>query len=211
MGWIRKRRPAPATGIALAALVVALGGVAFAAIPDSSGTIHGCFQKISGSLRVVESASDCKASESPIAWNQQGPPGGTSDVHKIGKITVSGNGSQALFTEGPLTFTGRCQLDNVSGQPAGSDQADILVSTTQDHASFASLGNFTGDLTTTTPDDERQLTRALNTANTPDFGSTWFSATAPGGVALNGVLYMGVNVQGELDKCVFGGHYVISG
>ena len=44
MGWIRKHRPSPATGIALAALIVALGGVAFAAIPDSNGTIHGCFQ-----------------------------------------------------------------------------------------------------------------------------------------------------------------------
>ena len=33
MTWFRKHRPSPATGIALAALVVALGGVAFAAIP----------------------------------------------------------------------------------------------------------------------------------------------------------------------------------
>src|SRR5207253_1659289 len=75
MGWIRKHRPSPATGIALAALIVALGGVAFAAIPDSNGTIHGCFQKNSGGLRVVQSSGDCRDSEQALDWNQQGPKG----------------------------------------------------------------------------------------------------------------------------------------
>ena len=61
-------------GVALAALVVALGGVAFATIPDSSGTFHGCVATGSGNLRVVESAADCRTNERAIAWNQQGPP-----------------------------------------------------------------------------------------------------------------------------------------
>lgn len=72
MDWIRKHRPSPATAIALAALVVALGGAAFAAIPDSSGTIHACYQKNNGDLRVVESSSNCRSNENRLDWNVQG-------------------------------------------------------------------------------------------------------------------------------------------
>jgi hypothetical protein len=56
--------------------VLAMGGVAFAAIPDSNGVIHGCFKKAGGNLRVVDSASNCdKQSESSIDWNSTGPQG----------------------------------------------------------------------------------------------------------------------------------------
>jgi hypothetical protein len=89
MKWIRKHRPSPATAIALAALIVALGGAAFAAIPDSNGTIHGCYQKQNGSLRVVQSESNCKSSELAIQWNQTGPPGPPG----------SGGGQTAAFAE----------------------------------------------------------------------------------------------------------------
>ena len=75
MKWILRCTPSPATAMALAALVVAVGGVAYATIPDSSGTIHGCFSNTNGILRVVESANDCRTSERAIEWNQEGPPG----------------------------------------------------------------------------------------------------------------------------------------
>ena len=75
MKQILGRRPSPAMAVALAALVVALGGAAFAAIPDSSGEIHGCFKKANGDLRLVDSAVSCRSSEKAIAWNQQRPPG----------------------------------------------------------------------------------------------------------------------------------------
>jgi hypothetical protein len=75
MRGMLRYRPSPATAIALTALVVALGGVAYATIPDSNGTIHGCYQKPSGNLRVVESSSQCRGDEQSLDWNQQGPPG----------------------------------------------------------------------------------------------------------------------------------------
>ena len=56
-------------------ILIGVGGLAVAAIPDSSGVIHGCYQKGAGNLRVVNSASDCRPSERSIDWNQQGPPG----------------------------------------------------------------------------------------------------------------------------------------
>lgn len=72
----RPRRPSPGTLIALLALVVASGGVAYAAIPSAGGVIHGCISG-TGSLRVVDKdAGDaCRASETALTFNQTGPPG----------------------------------------------------------------------------------------------------------------------------------------
>jgi hypothetical protein len=77
MDRIRKRRPVPGTIFGLAALVIALGGVAVAAIPDSGGTIHACYQKNNGDLRVVESSSRCRSTEKLLDWAQHGPGEGT--------------------------------------------------------------------------------------------------------------------------------------
>jgi hypothetical protein len=76
MKWIRRPRPSPGTVFGLAALVIAIGGAAFAAIPDSSGVIHGCYDR-RGALRVVdtEAGRTCRTSETALTWNQQGPPG----------------------------------------------------------------------------------------------------------------------------------------
>lgn len=67
-------------------LVIALGaGVAYAAIPDAGGVIHGCFKKSGGdddddggngkgSLRVIDTdkGERCKKSETALDWNQRG-------------------------------------------------------------------------------------------------------------------------------------------
>jgi hypothetical protein len=61
-----------------AALVVALGaGVATATIPDSSGTIHGCYKKANGNLTIVDTGkgATCQASEAAVTWSQQGAQG----------------------------------------------------------------------------------------------------------------------------------------
>ena len=76
MRRILRHRPSGGTVFGLTALVVAIGGVAFAAIPDTDGTIHGCYSNSTGSLRVVQSATGCRSNETALPWNQQGPPGG---------------------------------------------------------------------------------------------------------------------------------------
>ena len=56
-------------GAAVAAVLG--GGAAWAAIPDASGVINGCYQKIVGHLRVVDPGTgDCRPSEVAITWNQ---------------------------------------------------------------------------------------------------------------------------------------------
>jgi hypothetical protein len=66
--------------VACIALVVAVGGVAVASIPDRGGVVHACYQKNGGGLRVIDTAGrgfagKCRKSEKPLAWNEQGPRG----------------------------------------------------------------------------------------------------------------------------------------
>lgn len=221
MNWIRKHRPSPATAIALAALVVALGGVAFAAIPDSNGTIHGCFKNNNGDLRVVDSSAGCRSNETSIQWNQQGP----SKVRTFGDVRLAIGESRDLVTEGPLTLTARCRnfAPNPSAPDFRFDEADVLVSTNEDHAAFGSEGAGTingsfvrsspagnPDLLTTSPDDKRLLAAVptrTDISNKASYVSVHFSAAAPDGTHLNGVLDAAVDALGSTG-CVFGGHVV---
>jgi hypothetical protein len=59
------------------ALALASAGVAYAAIPDSSGVIHGCYTNRGGILSVIDPSAGqtCSSLQTPIAWNQQGPKG----------------------------------------------------------------------------------------------------------------------------------------
>lgn len=61
--------------VAGALLVVA--GIAYATIPDSGGVIHGCYARINGALRVIDSEKGqrCASNESGLNWNVKGPPG----------------------------------------------------------------------------------------------------------------------------------------
>jgi hypothetical protein len=65
--------------VALAIVGIALvaGGIAYAAIPDGSGVIHGCYQKNQGTLRVIDTGTTqtCSSSEAPLTWSQTGPQG----------------------------------------------------------------------------------------------------------------------------------------
>jgi hypothetical protein len=57
--------------LCLAAVMVAVGaGVAYAAIPDSTGVIHGCVNGGSGLLRVINTGQSCTGGESAIDWVQ---------------------------------------------------------------------------------------------------------------------------------------------
>lgn len=62
--------------VALVAIAALGAGVVYGAIPDEDGIIHGCYQNQTGTLRVIESASEtCRGSETALTWNQEGQPG----------------------------------------------------------------------------------------------------------------------------------------
>src|SRR5437764_5428691 len=67
------RRSAWLVPLGIGVLVFA-GAAAYASVPDASGIVHGCYSKTSGSLRVIDSATQtCAATESSVNWSQTGP------------------------------------------------------------------------------------------------------------------------------------------
>jgi hypothetical protein len=101
-----------------AAGVFGIVSVVQAAIPDSSGVVHGCVQP-SGNLRVVDSTtSACKKKETPLNWNQtgpQGPPGPKGDTGSPG--TSSGVQTRV---PGAITFDATATPVVSLSLPAGS-------------------------------------------------------------------------------------------
>jgi hypothetical protein len=123
-------RPPASVIVAVGVLSLAAAGIAFATIPDSSGVIHGCYKKLNGTLRVVDSPGDCRHSEAAIQWNQrgpQGPPGppgisGYQLVDRTFETPLPINGFfQAFCPGGTRVFGGgaRVELLNASGDSAG--------------------------------------------------------------------------------------------
>jgi hypothetical protein len=75
-GRVVRRRVRLSTVVAAtAALCVAMAGIGYAAIPDGTGEIHGCYNKVNGQLRVIDTDGECKQPESAISWNRVGPQG----------------------------------------------------------------------------------------------------------------------------------------
>jgi hypothetical protein len=70
------RRPSPSLAVATVALVVALGGVTFAAIPGPDGTVHTCVGT-RGALRAIDETATCdtKNGETALDFSQTGPAG----------------------------------------------------------------------------------------------------------------------------------------
>lgn len=62
--------------VAIGTLALA-GAVTYATIPDSAGVVHGCYTRLTGQLRVIDTGAGqtCLRFETPISWNQVGPPG----------------------------------------------------------------------------------------------------------------------------------------
>jgi type VI secretion system secreted protein Hcp len=71
----------------VAPTVVALGAaaaIAAGAIPNSDGTIQGCYNNDGGNLRVVDDPDQCNSGETLLSWNQQGPQGQTGATGATG-------------------------------------------------------------------------------------------------------------------------------
>src|SRR5262245_10475108 len=61
--------------VILLLLVSTRGLYAQPAIPSSDGTIHACYSKKRGALRVVPEGQTCRRSETLLTWKQKGAQG----------------------------------------------------------------------------------------------------------------------------------------
>jgi hypothetical protein len=63
----------------VAVVVLAVGGIAYADIPDSAKVIHSCYSQATGTWRPIDTETTppqtCKRGETPLDWGQSGPPG----------------------------------------------------------------------------------------------------------------------------------------
>jgi len=86
------------------AILVVSVGVAYAAIPDASGVINGCYSGGQGQLRVIDTGKgeSCKNNETAISWNQKGVKGDTGATGASGATGATGSPGPA----GPQGPTG---------------------------------------------------------------------------------------------------------
>ena len=210
MRWLRDHRPSPAAAIAMAALIVALGGVAFAAIPDSGGVIHACYQKANGNLRVVDSERGCRSSEHPLSWSQDHGPGGSLGVQRIPQTFLNPNETRVIFDAGPFTLTAACRFDvvepDISSGPI--DVPQVLISTTEAHSAYTDHVRGNTDLNPNTPEEGRRLIVLARITNGGDrlYDSMDLTASAPSGALLTGKLVVGLDVLGHDGQCIYEGH-----
>jgi hypothetical protein len=136
-------RPSPALIVALAALFIAAGGFAFAAIPSRSGVIHACYKTRNGVLSVVK-GSKCPKGSKPLAWNQQGPQGTTGRTGATGAKGANGaNGAQGQKGEaGTAVAFARVAVDG-SLEPGDSGrQNKNVVPVDVEHDATTGAGHY---------------------------------------------------------------------
>jgi hypothetical protein len=102
------------------AVFLAAGGVAWAASGISRNTIHGCYKKRGGALRI---AGHCRRNEKGVSWNRVGPSGPRGSTGKTGKTGATGatgaaGGQGATGLPGPSdVFAAGAAFGPLEGSP----------------------------------------------------------------------------------------------
>jgi hypothetical protein len=84
------------------ALVAVGGGIAYATNGAPDDTITGCVKKPDGLLRIVQSATDCKAGETLISW----PAKGTAGYRAVFSAPPAANIEVTAVGTAPIGFPG---------------------------------------------------------------------------------------------------------
>jgi len=155
----RSLRRRALTGIGLTAGLAGLaitGSLAYAAAGDGP-VITACLDK-KGSVRVVDSAAQCRVDETSISWNKEGPvgpagqkgvdgkdgsPGATGPQGPAGASAKLAGGSGAFGIPGTVSCTGTKQGALVGDGPGGTSvvqAADYAVLSPFDTTSGQSTG-----------------------------------------------------------------------
>ncbi len=109
-----------------AVTAVAVGSIAWAAIPTGAGVIAGCYEKMTGALRVIDSeaGANCRPSERALEWNQTGPQGppGAAGTEVVGIRAIGSSQTPAGEVEVTARGTGPY------GFPAAGEEPTTVLS-----------------------------------------------------------------------------------
>lgn len=85
-----------------------MASTAFASIPDANGVIHGCYNTLTGSTRIID-GTNCGLLEKAVTWSQKGPAGdsvtgvslGVGDAHcPAGGVALTLTGTTSYICNG---------------------------------------------------------------------------------------------------------------
>ena len=162
-----------ATAVVLAATA---GGIAYASIPDSGGTIHGCYASKDGTLRVVDPSAgqSCDPKhETALDWNAQGVQGPAGSAGPTGAAGSQGPAGPT-GPQGPAGSTHGYEANSISKIPptsrtersfrsAGSPTATTSSgprSTPSAHPATSSTASSTGRIARATRSRSRSARRS---------------------------------------------------
>jgi hypothetical protein len=122
-----KGRGAVVLAVGTGAVLVSGGITAYAAIPDG-GTIHGCYAR-GGALRVIDETAQCRAGETALSWNQQGPQGEIGPQGDAGPAGPAGadGATGPEGPEGPQGPEGPAGPQGPEGPPGPATAAPVVV------------------------------------------------------------------------------------
>lgn len=126
----RRRRNLVVAGVAALTVLVGAAVVAWAGIPDGAGTIHACYDKSNGLVRIVEPEStECRRGELAIEWAVQGPAGEPGEQGPQGEPGAGLDGFTTTFgpTAVPTANVSTPALVVLSGLPDGPSFATASV------------------------------------------------------------------------------------
>src|SRR4051794_34039839 len=88
---LRSRTSIAALGL-VTGVIVGGTGIAYAAIPDQDGVIHGCVGNLTGTLRIIDpsTGASCSALEKSLSFSQRGPAGPSGSPGPQGPTGVQG-------------------------------------------------------------------------------------------------------------------------
>jgi hypothetical protein len=83
----------PFVVVLVVALLLAIGGIAWASIPGPDGVIHGCYKTSNpaqGALIAIDSAASCPSGYTALNWSQTGPQGPAGPTGAAGPAGPAG-------------------------------------------------------------------------------------------------------------------------
>lgn len=118
MRVFRSRR---AVAVAAVGTLLAVAGVAYATIPDSSGVINTCYANTGGALRAVDGAADCAKDETHLALG--GPTRGYATSNPSGLVelgTTSATVASMVLPAGNYLAHAKVNVANLNFTAVGS-------------------------------------------------------------------------------------------